>query len=150
MRRSPSPAELEAFRLLLGREVGFRFEPDKLPFLADLLSERKLATGLSTSAYFKRVAALPEEVADIVTQVKQRFAAGESGVTIGIHCHNDTENAVANSLAAIDAGVRQVQGTVNGLGERCGNANLISLIASLKPIEFGPGETVFRRFPYPS
>src|SRR3546814_9818054 len=45
---------------------------------------------------------------------------------------NDTDNAVANSLAAIEAGARQVQGTVNGLGERCGNANLISLIASLK------------------
>ena len=48
-----------------------------------------------------------------------------------IHAHNDTENAVANSLVAIQAGVRQVQGTINGLGERCGNANLMSLIPSL-------------------
>ncbi len=53
------------------------------------------------------------------------------GERLGIHAHNDTENAVANSLAAIRAGVRQVQGTLNGLGERCGNANLVSLIPSL-------------------
>ena len=53
------------------------------------------------------------------------------GDHLGIHCHNDTENAVANSLAAVRAGVRQVQGTLNGLGERCGNANLVSLIPSL-------------------
>ena len=53
------------------------------------------------------------------------------GKNLGIHAHNDTENAVANSLVAIQAGVRQVQGTINGLGERCGNANLMSLIPSL-------------------
>ena len=50
------------------------------------------------------------------------------GENLGIHAHNDTENAVANSLAAVQEGVRQVQGTINGLGERCGNANLMSLI----------------------
>ena len=71
---------------------------------------------------------LPREVARIVAKVCERLP----GSRVGIHCHNDTENAVANSLAAIDAGARQVQGTVNGLGERCGNANLISLIASLR------------------
>ena len=54
-----------------------------------------------------------------------------AGEKLGIHTHNDTENAVANSLAAINAGVRQVQGTINGLGERCGNANLVSLIPTL-------------------
>lgn len=70
---------------------------------------------------------LPKEVFDIVNKVSARF----SGKNIGIHCHNDTENAVANSLAAIDAGARQVQGTLNGLGERCGNANLTSLIPTL-------------------
>jgi 2-isopropylmalate synthase len=53
------------------------------------------------------------------------------GSRIGIHTHNDTENAVANSLAALRAGARQLQGTLNGLGERCGNANLVSLIATL-------------------
>ncbi|RXL76441.1 citramalate synthase, partial [Citrobacter sp. AAK_AS5] len=49
----------------------------------------------------------------------------------GIHAHNDTEHAVANSLAAVRAGVRQIQGTLNGIGERCGNANLMSLIPTL-------------------
>src|SRR5690606_11242748 len=53
------------------------------------------------------------------------------GRHLGIHCHNDTENAVANSLAAVRAGARQVQGAMNGLGERCGNTNLVSLIPTL-------------------
>jgi 2-isopropylmalate synthase len=53
------------------------------------------------------------------------------GHHLGIHAHNDTEQAVANSLAAVDAGVRQIQGTLNGIGERCGNANLVSLIGTL-------------------
>ena len=53
------------------------------------------------------------------------------GVEVGIHCHNDCELAVANSLAAIKAGAIQVQGTINGVGERCGNADLISVIANL-------------------
>ena len=60
-----------------------------------------------------------------------RFRASFLARSLGIHAHNDTANAVANSLAAIRAGVRQVQGTLNGLGERCGNANLISLIPTL-------------------
>src|SRR5215475_274249 len=51
---------------------------------------------------------------------------------VGIHAHNDTEQAVANSLAAVRAGARHIQGTLNGLGERCGNANLVSLIGNLK------------------
>ena len=71
---------------------------------------------------------LPAEVGKIVADV---IAAGIPGDHLGIHCHNDTENAVANSLAAIDAGARQIQGTLNGLGERCGNANLTSLIPTL-------------------
>ncbi len=70
---------------------------------------------------------LPHEIERIVGEVTQRIP----GTHLGIHCHNDTENAVANSLAAVRAGVRQVQGTLNGLGERCGNANLVSLIPSL-------------------
>ena len=71
---------------------------------------------------------LPAEVGQIVGDV---IAAGIPGDRLGIHCHNDTENAVANSLAAVDAGARQIQGTLNGLGERCGNANLTSLIPTL-------------------
>ena len=59
------------------------------------------------------------------------IAAGIPGERLGIHTHDDTGNAVANILAAIDAGARQVQGTLNGLGERCGNANLVSLIPTL-------------------
>jgi 2-isopropylmalate synthase len=70
---------------------------------------------------------LPHEIERIVGEVAKAIP----GSKLGIHCHNDTENAVANSLAAIRAGARQVQGTLNGLGERCGNANLVSLIPSL-------------------
>ena len=73
--------------------------------------------------------ALPAEVGQIVQEV---IAAGLPGDHLGIHTHNDTENAVANTLAAIDAGARQIQGTLNGLGERCGNANLTSLLPILK------------------
>ena len=72
--------------------------------------------------------ALPSEVKSIVADV---IAAGIPGDRLGIHTHNDTENAVANSLAAVEAGARQIQGTLNGLGERCGNANLTSLIPTL-------------------
>jgi len=74
---------------------------------------------------------LPHEVARIVEEVTEILPHER----LGIHAHNDTGNAVANSLAAVRAGVRQVQGTLNGLGERCGNANIVSLIPSfaLKP-----------------
>ena len=71
---------------------------------------------------------LPHEVERIVSEV---VAAGIPGERLGVHCHNDTDAAVANSLAAVKAGVRQVQGTINGLGERCGNANLVSIIPNL-------------------
>lgn len=71
---------------------------------------------------------LPHEVGDFVKAV---IASGIPGDHIGIHTHNDTENAVANSLAAVLAGARQIQGTLNGLGERCGNANLTTLIPTL-------------------
>ncbi len=70
----------------------------------------------------------PEEVRRIVAAV---IAAGVPGSHLGIHAHNDTGQAVANSLAAIEAGVRQVQGTLNGIGERCGNANLVTIIPTL-------------------
>ncbi|WP_149142094.1 citramalate synthase [Gemmobacter caeruleus] len=71
---------------------------------------------------------LPEDVGRITAEV---IAAGIPGDRLGIHCHDDTGNAVANSLAAVRAGARQVQGTLNGLGERCGNANLTTLIPTL-------------------
>ncbi|MEP3440444.1 MAG: citramalate synthase [Sulfitobacter sp.] len=72
---------------------------------------------------------LPSEISRITAEV---IAAGISGDRLGIHTHDDTENAVACTLAAIDAGARQLQGTLNGLGERCGNANLTTLIPILK------------------
>ena len=71
---------------------------------------------------------LPAEVGRIVNEV---IAAGIPGDRLGIHCHDDTGNAVACSLAAVDAGARQIQGTLNGLGERCGNADLVTLIPTL-------------------
>jgi 2-isopropylmalate synthase len=71
---------------------------------------------------------LPHEVARAVEAV---IASGIPGDRIGIHTHDDTGHAVANALAAVDAGARQIQGTLNGLGERCGNANLVTLIPTL-------------------
>ncbi|HEY6833733.1 MAG TPA: citramalate synthase [Pseudolabrys sp.] len=71
---------------------------------------------------------LPHEVERIVTDVCKAIP----GDHVGIHAHNDTEQAVANSFAAVRAGARQIQGTLNGLGERCGNANLVSIIPTLK------------------
>ncbi|HEX6979981.1 MAG TPA: citramalate synthase [Alphaproteobacteria bacterium] len=70
---------------------------------------------------------LPHEIERIVGEVVAKIP----GDHVGIHCHNDTDNAVANSLAAVRAGARQIQGTLNGLGERCGNANLVSIIPNL-------------------
>src|ERR1700744_4980897 len=71
---------------------------------------------------------LPHEVEKIVGEVCRMIP----GDHVGIHAHNDTEQAVANSFAAVRAGARQIQGTLNGLGERCGNANLVSIIPTLK------------------
>ena len=70
---------------------------------------------------------LPGAVAEAVAAVVARFP----GVPVGIHCHNDSDLAVANTLAAVEAGAVQVQGTINGIGERCGNADLVSVIANL-------------------
>lgn len=70
---------------------------------------------------------LPSEIFSIIQEVSKSIP----GENLGIHCHNDTGNAIANSLAAVEAGARQIQGTINGLGERCGNANLISIIPTL-------------------
>ena len=70
---------------------------------------------------------LPQEVSAVVEEVTKTVDTG-----VGIHCHNDSGLAVANSLAAIVSGATQVQGTINGIGERCGNADLVSVIANLK------------------
>jgi len=70
---------------------------------------------------------LPEQIFDITSQVRKVTGS----VMLGIHVHNDSDNATANSLASVRAGVRMVQGTINGLGERCGNANLCTIIPNL-------------------
>lgn len=69
---------------------------------------------------------MPEEIAAIISELKAKLI-----VNLGIHCHNDCELAVANSLTGVDHGVMQVQGTINGIGERCGNVDLISAAANL-------------------
>ncbi|MBT8459361.1 MAG: citramalate synthase [Boseongicola sp.] len=71
---------------------------------------------------------LPSEMGEITSHV---IESGIPGDHLGIHTHDDTGNAVAGTLAAVDAGARQIQGTLNGLGERCGNANLVTLIPTL-------------------
>src|SRR6516164_1719896 len=70
---------------------------------------------------------LPEEIAERVAAVRHALP----GVPLGIHCQNDCDVGVANSLAAVAIGATQVQGTINGIGERCGNADLVSIIANL-------------------
>ncbi len=71
---------------------------------------------------------LPHEIPEIISVIKDRF----KGISWGIHAHNDAESAVANTLIAVKLGADQVQGTINGVGERCGNANLCSVIPALK------------------
>ncbi len=71
---------------------------------------------------------LPQEVYEITSSVRKALP----GTVLGIHCHNDSECAVANSLSAVFAGARQVQGTINGIGERTGNANLCSILPNLE------------------
>ncbi|MFA7158000.1 MAG: citramalate synthase [Kiritimatiellia bacterium] len=80
-----------------------------------------------------RGGSLPSEIFDITSSVARAVAA-----TVCIHCHNDAELAVANSLEAVRAGASQVQGTINGFGERCGNANLCAIIPGLK-LKMGAG-----------
>ncbi len=70
---------------------------------------------------------LPDEVGDIVDRARRAFP----DLQLGIHCHNDSDVAVANTLAAVAKGATQVQGTINGIGERCGNVDLVSVIANL-------------------
>ncbi|MDQ5893826.1 MAG: 2-isopropylmalate synthase [Actinomycetota bacterium] len=73
-------------------------------------------------------ASLPDQIRAAVSEVREALPGAE----LGIHCHNDAECGVANSLAAVEAGARQVQGTINGYGERCGNSNLISILPALQ------------------
>ncbi|MBF0565010.1 MAG: citramalate synthase [Nitrospirae bacterium] len=72
---------------------------------------------------------IPRDIRAVTSAVKEKFA---DSVTLGIHAHNDSDCAVANSLEAVLSGATQVQGTINGLGERCGNANLCSIVPNLQ------------------
>ena len=74
---------------------------------------------------------LPHEIPAIIQRVQTYLKELSSDVKLGIHSHNDSETAVANSLLAVSLGIKQVQGTINGFGERCGNANLTSIIPAL-------------------
>lgn len=74
---------------------------------------------------------LPTEISEIIPEVQNFFKVKGKEVTLGIHSHNDSETAVANAIIAVNLGICQVQGTINGFGERCGNANLTSIIPGL-------------------
>lgn len=118
----------------MGREAIF----DAEHFFDGMLSNSNYAIEAIRSAYSAGArwivlcdtngGSLPRQIEKAVSLA---IEAGVPGTHLGIHTHNDTDNAVANTLIAVDAGVRQIQGTLNGLGERCGNANLTALIPTL-------------------
>ena len=118
----------------LGKEVHFDAEHFFDGFLSDPeYSTRIVQEALKAGAKWVILCdtnggCMPDQIYSTVQALSK---AGLDTNKLGIHAHNDTENAVANSLAAVSAGVRQIQGTLNGLGERCGNANLISIIPTL-------------------
>ena len=118
----------------LGKEVHFDAEHFFDGFLSDpQYSTRIVQEALKAGAKWVILCdtnggCMPDQIYSTVQELSK---AGLDTNKLGIHAHNDTENAVANSLAAVSAGVRQIQGTLNGLGERCGNANLISIIPTL-------------------
>jgi 2-isopropylmalate synthase len=103
---------------------GYRENPDFA--LRTLLAAREAGAGCLVLCDTNG-ASMPEDIHEIVSTIKKNIP----DVAIGIHCHNDAGLALANSLAAVRAGCSHVQGTVNGLGERCGNADLITLVANL-------------------
>ena len=117
-----------------GREVlldcehffdGYKANPDLRARLRQGRLRGRRALGRALRHQRRRAAARGRAIVGEVVKVIP-------GDHVGIHAHNDTEQAVANSLAAVRAGARQIQGTLNGLGERCGNANLVSIIPTLK------------------
>ncbi len=125
-------AESVAYCRQAGREVlydaehffdGYRANPDYALRTLQAAAEAGAATLILCDT---NGGSLPEQIAEIVQAVRRHL-----DLPLGIHCHNDGDLAVANTLAAVRAGVRHVQGTINGIGERCGNADLISIIANL-------------------
>ncbi len=103
---------------------GFRANPEYALKTLEMAAEGGAATIILCDT---NGGSVPSAIHKVVGEVKRRIA-----VPLGIHCHNDAELAVANSIAAVEAGVSQVQGTINGYGERCGNANLCSIIPVLQ------------------
>jgi 2-isopropylmalate synthase len=133
-------ADSIAFPAAAGREMIYDaehffdgYKDDRAYALATLLAARD--AGASTLVLCDtNGGTLTEELVEIIRTVRAALAAdvGAPEVVLGIHTHNDSELAVANSLAAVANGVRHVQGTINGYGERCGNANLVSILADLE------------------
>jgi 2-isopropylmalate synthase len=125
-------ADSVAYLKALGREVfydaehffdGFRHNPE---YALQTLRAAQEAGASVIILCDTNGGTLPEQIAERVRAARQALR-----VELGIHCHNDCDVAVANTLAAVDAGATQVQGTINGIGERCGNVDLVSVIANL-------------------
>jgi len=102
---------------------GYRANPDYA--LRTLLAAQEAGANVIV-ACDTNGGSLPEQIHEVLTAVRK-----ELKTPLGVHCHNDCDLAVANSLAAVAAGVSQVQGTINGIGERCGNVDLLSVAANL-------------------
>ena len=105
---------------------GYKEHPD---YALDVLKTAAEAGASTITLCDTNGGCLPDEIHAICKTVRQILPVNTG---IGIHCHNDSELAVANSITAVQAGICQVQGTINGFGERCGNANLCSIIANLE------------------
>jgi len=103
---------------------GYRSNPD---YALKCLSTASEAGADSLELCDTNGGALPNEIETAIAEISKRI-----GKPLGIHCHDDADLAVANTLVAVAAGVSNVQGSINGYGERCGNANLLSIIANLK------------------
>jgi 2-isopropylmalate synthase len=130
-------ADTVAFLVASGREVFYDaehfFDGWKLDaaYAAETLRAAAAAGAARIVLCDTNGGTLPDEVAALVAAAAAALAAAGRPVPLAIHCHNDCDLAVANSLAAVAAGCVQVQGTINGIGERCGNADLISVVANL-------------------
>ena len=122
-----------------GREVmvdaehffdGFRFDPE---YTTSVVAEAYKAGATWVIPCDTNGGSLPTDITAILTDLKDRLASGYGlgEVNLGIHCHDDGGCAVANTIAGVNAGARQIQGTINGYGERTGNANLITCVANL-------------------
>jgi 2-isopropylmalate synthase len=131
-------AESVAYLKRLGKEViydgehffdGYHLDPE---YAVATLTAAAQAGADSVVLCDTNGGSLPEDIADIVGSVREALATAGENTTLGIHTHNDAGLAVANAMAAVRAGATHVQGTINGYGERCGNMDLVPLIANLQ------------------